>query len=89
MEVKVLEGQSLFDLAIQACGSVESVFDFAQRNVICITDLLLPGHTVQPPDVKYKGIVNYFSELDITPASETDVKKDRNTFDNTFDLTFR
>lgn len=85
----VREGQSLFDLAIQASGSVESVFDFAQRNLICITDKLIPGYKVKLADINNKGVVNYYTIGDIIPASDTDAVKGNRTFDDTFDLTFR
>jgi len=85
----VREGQSLFDLAVQTCGSVESIFDLAVRNLICITDTLIPGQIVKLPDVGNKGIVNYYTIGDIIPASDTDVMAGNRTFDDTFDLTFR
>jgi len=87
----VREGQSLFDLSIQLCGSVESIFDLANRNVICITDKLIPGYIMKPIDFWNKGVVTYFDNLDVVPASDTDVVvgDGKGTFDNTFDLTFR
>jgi len=85
----IREGQSLFDLAVQASGSVESVFELAIRNVICITDKLIPGQNVRLADINNKGVVNYYTIGDLIPASDTDVLVGNRTFDETFDLTFR
>ena len=46
-KVKILEEQSLFDLAIQECGSIESVFDLMKANSDKISHLnaVIPANT--------------------------------------------
>jgi hypothetical protein len=69
MEVKVLNNQSLFDLAIQAAGSVEAVFDIALANNVSTTDELTPGRALQIPEVLNKQVANYYSTNGIRPAT--------------------
>jgi hypothetical protein len=70
MEVKVLNGQSLFDIAIQAAGSIEAVFDIALANGISITDELQPGTVLVIPAVLNRRIADYYRVNDIHPATE-------------------
>lgn len=69
METIVLDGQSLFDLAIQMGGSVESVFDLAVAQNMSITDLLEVGHIVEPISASDKRVFNYYQLKNITPAT--------------------
>jgi hypothetical protein len=66
-----LGNQSLFDIAIQYCGTVEAVFDFALLNGIGITQELIPGQTLLVANKDYgcSEIVNYFSNNGIKPAT--------------------
>ncbi|OFX62691.1 MAG: hypothetical protein A2066_18840 [Bacteroidetes bacterium GWB2_41_8] len=68
-EIIVLEGQSLFDLAIQKGGSIEAVFGFAVDNNISVTDDLPPGIGLLPPAMKIKQIVQYYSTHSIQPGT--------------------
>jgi hypothetical protein len=69
MEVKVLNGQSLFDIAIQAAGSVEAAFDIALANGIGITDDLPAGTVLVIPAVLNRRVADYYRANDIKPAT--------------------
>lgn len=60
--IKVLHKQTLFDIAIQYCGTSESVFDIAKLNNKSITAELSPGEELVIPDTDYgfKEVVKYF-----------------------------
>lgn len=45
----ITQGQSLVDVAVQAQGTVASLFDLADANGIAITDLLTPGQVLAVP----------------------------------------
>lgn len=65
----VLEGQSLSDIAVQACGSAEASFAIALANDCSLTEPLAPGQMlVVPPAVK-KDIAAYFKDKGIKPAT--------------------
>jgi hypothetical protein len=69
MEIKVLNGQSLFDLAVQAAGSVEAVFDIAVANARAVVDDLTPGAAVAIPAVLNKQVAEYYRTNGIRPAT--------------------
>lgn len=65
--MRVLEGQSLFDIAIQSCGSAEAAFEFAVLNGVSLTDdvdveLLVPA-------VIDTDIASYFANKGLQPAT--------------------
>lgn len=70
METKVLEGQSTLDIAIQTGGSVESVFDLAERNNISITDSLTPEQLLDNPAVSNALVLAYYQAKGLTPATD-------------------
>jgi hypothetical protein len=69
MEIKVLNSQSLFDLAIQAAGSVEAVFDIALANGVGITDELVAGAAVVVPAILNRQVADYYKVNNIKPAT--------------------
>ena len=69
MEIKVLNNQSLFDIALQATGSIEAVFDIAALNGIDITDDLPVGIPLIVPKVVNRQIVEYYRVNGIIPAT--------------------
>jgi len=69
MEVKVLNNQSLFDIALQAAGSIDSVFDIATANGLGITDELPVGMLLTVPKVVNRRIVEYYRVNSIIPAT--------------------
>ncbi len=42
-----LEGQSLLDLALQECGSIEAAFDMAVQNGLSVTSELTSGQLLE------------------------------------------
>jgi hypothetical protein len=69
MEVRVLNGQSLFDLAVQEAGDIEAVFDFAGANAISITDELVVGTVLVVPAMVNKQVADYYRVNGINPAT--------------------
>lgn len=69
MEAIVLEGQSLFDIAIQECGSVEAAFDLAVANNISMSNELPSSQSLIKTNVQQKRIVDYFDNKKIKPAT--------------------
>ncbi|MDR3133220.1 MAG: hypothetical protein LBU42_04265 [Prevotellaceae bacterium] len=69
MEVRVLNGQSLFDIAIQAAGSVEAVFDIALASGLSITDELISGAALAVPAVAGRKVADYYAANGIRPAT--------------------
>lgn len=67
---EVLNGQTLFDVALQFCGSVEAAFDIASMNDIAVTSYMQPGAVVALPDMADKRIVVYYTNNKIKPATE-------------------
>ncbi len=69
----VLNGQSLFDIALQEYGSIEAVFQLADDNGITnITDSLIPGTEliIDENMIIDKNVVNYYKNNAIYPANE-------------------
>lgn len=71
-KIDVLQGQSLYDLAIQETGTIENVFDLAVKNNIAVTDMLpLDTPFIVPKKIeKDKNIVRYYNALNLKPATE-------------------
>lgn len=71
-KVGVLQGQSLYDLAIQETGTVESVFELALKNNMSVTDTLPLDIPFEIPSeiAKEKKIVSYYKALNLKPATE-------------------
>lgn len=65
----VQQGQSILDVAIQQCGSVESILDMAALNGISVTDDLNAGTPLVMPDAKDGKVVSYYSVNRVTPAT--------------------
>lgn len=71
MEVRAINNQSLFDIAIQEYGTVEAAFDIAVFNEMDVTDNLVPGQILKLPNSEYerKEIVSYFRSRNLHPAT--------------------
>lgn len=67
--ITILDGQSLFDLAIQHAGSIDAVFALASANGLSVTDDLAAGGLVDAVDVSSKPIANYYANNGLTPAT--------------------
>lgn len=68
-QIVVLEGQSLFDIAIQECGSVEAVFEIAGLNGLAITDGLVPGSLINVTTGINKPVADYYARNKLKPAT--------------------
>jgi len=69
MKVRVLNGQSLFDIAIQHCGDTKAAFAIAEMNGLSVTDQLTVGQDVEIPDPYDRDVVGYFASRGINPAT--------------------
>lgn len=67
---EVLNGQTLFDLALQYCGSVEAAFEIAAINDIAVTSYVRAGAYVELPEIKDKRVVAYYTSHGIKPATQ-------------------
>lgn len=68
-KMKVLQGQTLFDIAIQSCGSTEAAFELAVLNSLSLTDDIETGFELSLPDVIDQDIATYFQNKNIKPAT--------------------
>ncbi len=69
METSVINGQSLFDLAIQMCGSIESVFELAQISNLSVTDMPETGTLIESRIIADQDIYDYYRERGIKPVT--------------------
>ncbi len=69
--VKVLDGQTLVDIAVQELGDAERVMEIAEANEMKVTDDLVSGSEIMVPDFDRtkRSIVNLFSDDANKPAS--------------------
>ena len=65
----VQQGQSILDVALQQCGSIEAIFEMAALNSISVTDDLLAGNSLVMPEAKDGKVVSYYSINRVTPAT--------------------
>jgi len=71
-DMKVLQGQTLIDIAVQELGSAEAAYGLAVLNNLSVTDELVPGQELQLPTVTNRSISDYYNNKGIKPAtSET------------------
>lgn len=61
-KITIISNQSVFDVAIQAFGSVNAAFDLAFANNLSITSDLQPGQTLIIPESLFlnQDVKNYF-----------------------------
>lgn len=71
MQKTVLHNQSLLDVALQYCGTINAVFDIAILNNKSITAPLIPGEVLQIPEKDYGNseIVEYYQFKKVVPAT--------------------
>lgn len=70
METVILSGQSLVDIALQECGSVEGVFALALANEISLTAMLTAGNNLLLVNVATPTVTNYYSVRSLRPATD-------------------
>lgn len=72
MKVIVLHNQSLFDVALQHTGTIESLFELALANGISVTDDLTAGTPLSLGEgqrVRNKDVLDYYTAKKIQPAT--------------------
>ncbi|MDR0873907.1 MAG: hypothetical protein LBN27_10665 [Prevotellaceae bacterium] len=71
--VKVLDRQSIFDIAVQHIGSAEAEFELALLNGLSLSDEVATGaELILPaPDVAIKTVREYFLNRQLKPATGT------------------
>lgn len=69
MKTSAKNGQSLFDIAIQECGSAESAFELALMNGLAVSDELANGQVLELPAVAEKQIVRQYAVDNVFPAT--------------------
>lgn len=71
MEIVVLNNQTLLDIAIRYFGTIEAVLSIAILNSISITEELVPGQTLELPNVDFgfQEVVAFFEVNKIQPAT--------------------
>lgn len=67
--ITVASRQSILDIAIQHCGSVEAAFQIALLNNLALTDELVPGQQIEIPAVVNSSVVQYYEVNNIQPAT--------------------
>lgn len=74
--MRTATNQTLFDIAIQESGSVYAVVDWAVKNNVSPTAILVPGTELQKPDsdANYKAdVARYFNgRIIATGITETE-----------------
>lgn len=61
--------QSIFDVALQHCGNLESAFSIAELNGLSLTDDLEVGASMAMPESDNKQVVQYYSVNTVEPAT--------------------
>lgn len=71
METIVLDGQSLFDIAVQQAGSVEAAFALAVANNISISGEVPAGTILTNVPIINTRMAEYFRLKNLKPATYT------------------
>lgn len=67
--ITVTSRQSVLDIALQHCGSLEAAFDIAQSNGISLTDDLTTGQSMSVPDATDAEMAQHYGVNNICPAT--------------------
>lgn len=67
--MKVLNRQSLLDIALQETGSVEQALSIAKLNNIPLTDDVDAGALLEVPVVDQNSVLKYYKLNEVMPAS--------------------
>lgn len=68
-QVTALNGQTLFDMALQCCGDMAAAYDIAVLNNIEVTSHPAVGVTLEVPDPANRKVVRYYSQNEIKPST--------------------
>lgn len=67
--------QSLWDMAIEHCGSADAAFTMAELNQIAPTEKpLATGQELLTPEPFNKIVVKHYAQRQLVPATQTDLK---------------
>lgn len=68
--------QSLWDVAVEHCGSADAAFAIAEANghVPTARNELSPGHTLVVPEPVNSKVAAHFANHRIVPATQTNLK---------------
>ena len=82
MTITALHNQSLLDLALQHTGTIESVFELAEANILNITDDVQAGKILVLSSEAFtnKDILAYYITKNIQPATAL-TKADEQVFE--------
>lgn len=69
--MKAKDRQTLMDIALVACGDMETVFDIAEKNDLSLTAELF-GIEIDVPETVNKRVSGYFSANGTEPATDSD-----------------
>lgn len=61
--------QSIFDVALQHCGNLESAFGIAELNGLSLTDDLEVGASMTMPEADNKQVVQHYAVNTVEPAT--------------------
>lgn len=88
--VIALDGQTLSDIALQACGSLEAVMELARLNRMGVTELPRAGHELTLPETIYDRTMQaYCRDHGVSPATARDSAGRRpGVFASTFSIQF-
>jgi len=63
------QGQSIFDIAIQHCGSVDASYAIAKLNNLTLDATLLPGQALLVPEVTDRRVVDELRRRGVVPGT--------------------
>lgn len=70
MKKKILDGQSLWDIALEGMGGIEEVFRLAEQEDLSLTEDLSPGQQIGiPQQAVNREIREYYAANQIHPAT--------------------
>jgi hypothetical protein len=73
MKVKVKDGQTLADIAVQEYGSMAAAMELARLNGLALTDIPTPGSGLQLQDAVYdRTMADYCKVNGVSPATQRD-----------------
>lgn len=67
--ITVQSGQSLWDIAVQYCGTTEAAFEIAALKGMMPTAQPRTGERLTVPNAENKKVVRYYEEHGLVPAS--------------------
>ena len=70
MKTTVIEGQTLFDIALFNTGKTEGAFEIARTNGISVTDLLNEGSALELSPVLDSNVVKQLALSPVTTTTE-------------------